>query len=473
MSLWHRDINYAVFLCVADLILTASALRLASAARLLLPWGGRLWASAVRLNAQIYVLVLVIWLLVFITLSVYDRKWTLRLVDELRSVLVAILTGTLIFAGALYLSYRDVPRLLFFYFFLIDLFLLLGYRVFLRGISRAATRSAEGRRRILIAGAGTLGRDVAMKLQREPMNLNVLGFLDDDPQKEGKKLGGLPVLGALEDAPRIIEEESVDEIIFALPLRAHQELANLVVGLQMLPVVVKIVPDFFDLAFFRAAIVVDDLGGIPLLNLRASAIEGFPRVVKRTFDLVGATLLTILLSPVMLVVSILIKMDSEGPVIFRQVRVGENCQPFHVYKFRSMIEKAEDRTSEIMTQTKNGRVLHKTKDDPRITRVGRILRRTSLDELPQLFNVIKGEMSLVGPRPELPFLVEQYEPWQRKRFAVPPGMTGWWQIRGRSDRPMHLHVEDDLFYIQNYSLLLDLQILWKTVGVVLRRKGAY
>jgi len=144
-----------------------------------------------------------------------------------------------------------------------------------------------------------------------------------------------------------------------------------------------------------------------------------------------------------------------------------------MYKFRSMVPDAEKRQHEVLRYTEDGKVIHKVPDDPRVTRVGRFIRRTSLDELPQLINVLKGEMSLVGPRPELPWLVEQYEAWQRKRFAVPPGITGWWQISGRSERLMHLHTEDDLYYIQHYSPLLDLQILWKTIGVVLKRSGAY
>ena len=134
---------------------------------------------------------------------------------------------------------------------------------------------------------------------------------------------------------------------------------------------------------------------------------------------------------------------------------------------------AERRLHEVIQRDEEGRILYKRRDDPRVTRVGRFLRRTSLDELPQLFNVVKGEMSLVGPRPELPWLVHQYESWQHKRFAVPPGITGWWQVNGRSDRAMHLHTEDDLYYIQHYSPLLDLRILWKTIGVVLRGRGAY
>ena len=155
------------------------------------------------------------------------------------------------------------------------------------------------------------------------------------------------------------------------------------------------------------------------------------------------------------------------------MRVGENGKLFKMIKFRTMIPDAEKFQPTVEKVDKNGESIHKTKDDPRVTRVGKILRRTSLDEIPQLFNVLKGDMSLVGPRPEMPNLVEKYDLWQRKRFAVPQGMTGWWQIKGRSDRPMHLHTEDDLYYVQHYSIWLDLQILIKTFWVVVRGKGAY
>jgi lipopolysaccharide/colanic/teichoic acid biosynthesis glycosyltransferase len=142
-------------------------------------------------------------------------------------------------------------------------------------------------------------------------------------------------------------------------------------------------------------------------------------------------------------------------------------------KFRSMVLDADERLAEVVQETDDGRVIHKQENDPRVTRIGRFIRGSSLDELPQLLNVLKGEMSLVGPRPELPWLVDKYEPWQRKRFAVPQGITGWWQVNGRSDRLMHEHTEEDLFYIQNYSLLLDLRILYRTIGAVIKRSGAY
>jgi exopolysaccharide biosynthesis polyprenyl glycosylphosphotransferase len=196
-------------------------------------------------------------------------------------------------------------------------------------------------------------------------------------------------------------------------------------------------------------------------------------MAKRVFDLAVCGTLLLLVLPVMSLVALAVRLDSPGPVLFKQKRIGENGRPFVMYKFRSMVADAEVRAREVIQRDASGNVIHKVRNDPRVTRVGAIIRRTSLDELPQLFNVIKGDMSLVGPRPELPWLVEMYEPWQYVRFAVPQGITGWWQINGRSDKPMHLHTHDDLYYVQNYSLLLDIQILWKTLPAMLKKKGAF
>ncbi len=211
-----------------------------------------------------------------------------------------------------------------------------------------------------------------------------------------------------------------------------------------------------------------------MFDLRAPVLDEYQRMVKRAFDL-GVTIVS--LPPALLVmgvVALAIKLDSPGPVFYRQKRVGENGRLFEMIKFRSMVKNADELRHLVEEAGPGGKVIqHKTAHDPRITRVGAFLRRTSLDELPQLFNVLRGEMSLIGPRPELPHLVDKYELWQRKRFAVPQGMTGWWQVNGRSDKPMHLHTEEDLYYVQHYSLWLDLQILVKTVWVVLRGKGAY
>jgi exopolysaccharide biosynthesis polyprenyl glycosylphosphotransferase len=181
----------------------------------------------------------------------------------------------------------------------------------------------------------------------------------------------------------------------------------------------------------------------------------------------------LLLSPVMALTAMAIKLGDHGPVFYVAPRMGENGRTFKMIKFRSMVFNTDNLQPAISQTDQQDQEMFKTRDDPRVTRVGRFIRRTSIDELPQLFNVLKGDMSLVGPRPELPWLVEKYQPWQRKRFAVPQGITGWWQVNGRSEQPMHLSTDQDLYYVQNYSLWLDLRILWRTVASVVRGKGAY
>jgi len=234
---------------------------------------------------------------------------------------------------------------------------------------------------------------------------------------------------------------------------------------------VWVIPDYFSMTLHRAS--VQDFAGIPMMDLRAPALSEYQRMIKRGFDLLLTTLMMPFVLPVIGVIAIAIKNDSPGPVFFQPWRVGENGGKFRMIKFRTMVVGAEKMQHLVEKQDVDGNLIFKRRDDPRVTRVGRFLRRTSLDELPQLFNVFKGEMSLVGPRPEMPELVEKYDLWQRKRFAVPQGMTGWWQINGRSDKPMHLHTEEDLYYVQHYSIWLDLQILIITLWAVLRGKGAY
>lgn len=192
---------------------------------------------------------------------------------------------------------------------------------------------------------------------------------------------------------------------------------------------------------------------------------------KRAFDLFFGFFALIFSLPLMALLALLVYLEDGSPIIFRQTRVGKNEKLFEMFKFRTMIRNAEQLQSQMEKRT--GYLIHKTKDDPRITRVGRVLRRFSLDELPQLFNVLAGTMSLVGPRPEIPYLAEKYELWQRKRFTVLPGMTGWWQINSRSAQPMQLHIEYDLYYIQNYSIWLDLKIIFRTIWIVLLGTGSY
>ncbi len=328
---------------------------------------------------------------------------------------------------------------------------------------------AQTPRRILIVGAGSLGRELQSQISQQPeLPLRVVGLLDDDNSKKER----FPdIIGSISDAHSLVKGLKIDDVVISLPQSAFFRINQLVVELLPLPVRVWVIPDYFRLALHQASF--DSFAGIPLLDLRAPALNNYQRLAKRSFDLVVASLILLVCLPWMGLIALLIRLESPGQVLLQQKRVGENGRLFKMLKFRSMIENAEELQSQVETTDGKGYPIHKTKEDPRITRVGRVLRRTSLDELPQLINVIKGEMSLVGPRPELPFLVDKYEPWQRARFSVPQGITGWWQVQGRSDKPMHLNTEYDLFYVQNYSIFLDIYILIKTIAAVWSGRGAY
>jgi exopolysaccharide biosynthesis polyprenyl glycosylphosphotransferase len=295
-----------------------------------------------------------------------------------------------------------------------------------------------------------------------------VGFVCDAEPEQGTCR---PVLGSIAEAPDVAWERGCDEIIIALPAAFHEQIERVVYELQAQPVHVHIVPDSLRLATVRAQ--AETLFGLPMVGLREPIIDGVDWSIKRTFDLLVTVVMLPVVLPLMALVALVILLDDGRPVFFRQERIGENGRRFRIVKFRTMVPGAENLQDRVTRLDENGNHVYKVPRDPRVTRVGRFLRRWSLDELPQLFNVLRGEMSLVGPRPEQAFVVEQYEPWQRQRLAVPPGITGWWQVSGRSDLPMHLNTEYDLFYIRNYSVWLDLKILWLTVGAVLQRKGAY
>jgi exopolysaccharide biosynthesis polyprenyl glycosylphosphotransferase len=362
-----------------------------------------------------------------------------------------------------------VSRLLFLTFVSLAYIGMLGWRLVAGGLFRLRELSPEGKRRVLIAGSGPVGRDIANQFNRYPqLGLYVVGFLDDNPKK---RIEAPDVLGSLMDASRIVNEQRVDDVIIALPQSAYRRMERLVEELHNLAVKVWVIPDYFRLALHRAS--VDEFAGIPMLDLRAPALNDYQRLVKRAFDILVGLPSIIVTLPLMAVIGLAIRLEDQGPALLRQKRAGENGKIFEMYKFRTMKPDSGAEFNLRDEYSDESGLVHKRVDDPRVTRLGRVLRRSSLDELPQLFNVLKGEMSLVGPRPELPYLVAHYEPWQRQRFVVPQGITGWWQINGRSDKPMHLNTESDLYYVQNYSLLLDIYILIKTVGVVISGKGAF
>jgi exopolysaccharide biosynthesis polyprenyl glycosylphosphotransferase len=465
------SVNYALFSIGLDAVLIIAALALASALRPALsnlpfiqyvpaPW---------PLPWPLFLLFPPLWIGIFLLVSVYDGRRNMRLSDEFASLSIGSAVALVSMAGTLYLSFRDVSRAAFLLFFTLAYLGMTAWRLAARWLQRQSAGWKRAQRHVLIVGAGSVGRQLRSQIQEYPeLDLAVIGFLDDD---ESKLHSQSDILGRVDQARRVIRQQGVEDVVIALPGSAFELVNNLVAELHDLPVKVWVVPDYFRLALHQAR--VEDFAGIPMLDLRAPALTDYQRMVKRAFDL-AVTLLA--LPPILLltaIIALLIRLEGPGPVIFRQKRVGENGRLFELYKFRTMVPGAEKLRSVVEHRDENGHLIHKSPKDPRITRVGRFLRSTSLDELPQFFNILKGDMSLVGPRPELPYLVDEYKPWQRKRFAVPPGLTGWWQVNGRSDRPMHLNTEDDLYYVQHYSLWLDLWILFRTVWVVVNRKGAF
>ncbi len=417
---------------------------------------------------QLYVLFPLIWVIVFSSLSIYDGRKFLRAADEFAALMLATVIASISTAGILYFSFRDVSRALFVLFVMSTFLVCLLWRLLARVYFRAHRESLPISRRLLVVGMGPLGQSVGQQIQNAVAeNLTLAGFVDDG---YGDHNGVLP-LGGVDELKTITHRHQVTDVVIALPYSAYNKMSEIVQYLEGLPVGVWVALGFFDLALYRTDI--ENFAGIPMLDLRASAIDDYQRLIKRAFDLFLGLFALLLALPLIALSALMVFLEDGVPVLFRQKRVGENGRLFEMLKFRTMVKNAEQLQGQVEKRDADGNLIHKTRDDPRVTRVGRLLRRLSLDELPQLFNVIAGTMSLVGPRPEIPYLVEKYQPWQRKRFAIPPGLTGWWQVSGRSDRPMHLHTEDDLYYIQNYSIWLDLQIIIRTIWVVLIGRGSY
>lgn len=465
--------NLDIFLFFADIVLVTLSFYAAQRMRLILPFGAPITIRGVILPTYVYLIAIGIWAGSLISVNAYHPQKILKAVDETKRVLLASVQAVMLLAGFFYIFYREFSRLQFLYFSVSTTLLILFYRLLIRLYYRLRSRTGviePERHRVLIVGAGELGVKVAkLILQRSRWGVKLFGLLDDDLEKKNWQPDGLEgksVIGTLDQLSELVDDFGITEVYLALPARAFKKLENIVVDLQDRAVRVNVVPDYFSLAMIYAR--PDVLGGLPVIRLRDPVIVGTDRIIKRIFDVLVSLSVFLLLWPLYILIILLIRLDSPGPAIFKQQRVGENGRLFTMYKFRTMVQDAEQRQNEINLLDEDGNIIHKRPDDPRVTRLGHFLRRTSLDELPQFFNVLKGDMSVVGPRPELPWLVDKYEHWQRKRFAVPQGITGWWQVNKRSEELMHLSTKDDLYYVYNYSFLLDIRIILMTVKTVFK-----
>lgn len=441
-----------------DISFTFLVLFIAEQARHILPLGVTVLPSQQFINPVIYLLVLGIWVITFHAYSVYDPAYQGGPFD-IGKALIATVTSGLILAGVLYLSYRDLPRFLYIYFIIGDLLALSTSRLIVRNL---AVRFNWYRRRVFVVGREDIASEIAQMVhERKGSGLDYVGYIAEET-----------ILNKGEDISvieNIIRKNNITDMIFTVSPRQQKALSSVLQSMQRLPVQLRIVPDYFDLT---TRMKVDNFSGMPMVSLNDAAITGVSARIKRAIDVICSLLALIVLAPLMLIITVAIRLDSKGPAIFRQRRIGQHHRVFTILKFRSMVIDAEEQAASVI-ENQGDSFVHKKKSDPRITRVGAFLRKTSLDELPQLINVLFGDMSLVGPRPELPWIVAQYEPWQYRRLVVPQGITGWWQVSGRSNKVLHLHTEDDLYYIRNYSIWLDIKILLATVKVVITGRGAF
>jgi len=403
----------------------------------------------------------------------YDVRRGRPLFDDLYGLVNATTTAIMLLV-VLVFFYRRLfySRMIFIYAGLLIL-LLLGLARLVRWYVLARLRQAgQGVDRVLIIGAGEVGRAVMRNLIAQPdLGYRVIGFLDDDPAKSAADIGPIKALGSLDHLPQAVRENDIAQVIITLPWQYHRKTVRLVAEAEQSGVRARVVPDLFQLSL--GGVDVEAINGIPLISVKETALTGFNLALKRAVDLTLTVLAIVLLSPVWLIIAVAIKLDSRGPVFFRQERIGRGGKPFTVFKFRSMYHDAEARMAELRAHNEADGPLFKMRADPRRTRVGRFIRKTSLDEWPQLINVLRGEMSVVGPRPGLRCEVEQYQPWHHKRLEVLPGITGLWQVSGRSNLTFDEMVMLDIYYAENWSLGLDLQIMIRTVPQLVFGDGAY
>ena len=350
----------------------------------------------------------------------------------------------------------------------------------LLGISRAVIYALRGYlrnrgfglERVVLVGVGDVGLMVMRTIAARPsLGYELVGFLDDNPAKNQTDIGRFQALGPLNNFRDILQNHGIDTAIICLPWKSHRTVAHMLYVCEQKGIKAQIVPNFFQLT--KNQMQVERLDSIPLITTRSVSIAGWNLFIKRALDVTVATAILIVGLPFAALISLAIYCSSPGPIVYSQTRIGRNGQPFKIYKFRSMIADAEAQLEKMADLNEASGPLFKMRDDPRRTPLGRILRRFSMDELPNLINVLRGEMSLVGPRPNVPEEVAQYKDWHRKRLSVSPGMTGMWQVSGRSDLTFDEMVLLDIYYAENWSLTLDLGIMMRTIPKVLGGEGAY
>jgi exopolysaccharide biosynthesis polyprenyl glycosylphosphotransferase len=403
----------------------------------------------------------------------YRSRLSRDVVDEIGVVFSAATTSiaAIVVVTAMLQKYQYSRGVIVYLWVLLIVVLTLGRGVF-RAAQNVCYRYGLGVRRLLVVGGSDVGKMIMQRVvSRRDLGYDLVGFVEHQAAAPLQDFGRFRAVGRVADIPDLIERRSVDEIILALPASSHEQVWPVLTLCEGHGVGIKLVPDLFEMSLSRVE--VDDIAGIPLLDVREKPARRVARAAKRLLDLALASVLTLVTLPILTILALLVRLESRGPALLRQERVGMGGRTFTCLKLRTMYDGSEDAQAALEHLNEVRGHIFKIRDDPRCTRMGRWMRRWSLDELPQIWNVLLGDMSMVGPRPPLPAEVAKYDAYQMRRLEVKPGMTGIWQVSGRSDLPFDEMVVMDIYYVDNWSLSLDIRILVRTVIAVLGRHGAY
>lgn len=413
-----------------------------------------------------------LWLLLFLFYGMYRSRQSQSRFDEMIAVVKVVTLGTALFFVATFDPARPFPlsRALMFSYWLSLIGLVAGGRFAIRTIERQLLVRGIGRRRTVIVGGDDRGVHLLHELRSAPaQGFDVVGFVRARREEARDEVAGVPVLGNCGDLRRVIQSHSIENVLIALQSNSHEEVLEIIQAAEGFPVTFSIAPDLYDIV--AGHVRTQQIYGVPLMELHPGVMPNWQHSIKRLIDVTIALVVLIGLSPLWLLAGLAIKLTSTGPVLFKQERVGKNGRIFTMYKFRSMYSDAEDKTGPVWVRG----------EDPRVTAVGRILRALHLDEIPQCLNFLKGDMSLVGPRPERPYFVERFRreiPVYMRRFNVKPGLLGWAQSKHEFDLNssdlvgiVHERLQYDLYYIENMSLSLDFKIMLQTIWFVLAGKS--
>jgi exopolysaccharide biosynthesis polyprenyl glycosylphosphotransferase len=429
-------------------------------------------------NFVVFFVLLWIWHSIFLMLGLYNSKRMAGRRSEAIDITKATSLSALVLGTAsIFLGFRMVTATFVAVFWVCSTSVIVVTRVAIRTYLRYLRKRGHNLRNMLIVGSNRRAIEFAKTIQSKPeLGYRILGFADDEwAGSDDLRKSTWSLVCNLEGLGRFLRRSVVDEVVIAVPLRSfHNDASEIAAMCERQGIILHVLSDLFNLK--QGPPMAEEFEGSPLITHSSGIENGWPVVIKRVLDFSICLTLLILLAPLLLVTAILIRLTSPGPVFFVQKRIGFNKRPFSIYKFRTMVIDAEQKLQDIEHLNEVSGPVFKIKNDPRLTPIGKFLRKTSIDELPQFFNVLTGEMSLVGPRPlqlrDYELFTEGGEDWQRCRFSVRPGITCLWQVNGRSSLPFHQWMELDLQYVRNWSLWLDLQILAKTIPAVLRGSGA-